>query len=651
LKKISWKKNKEIIIAFVLIGVFLILFLTNSGFLNFNKTLLIVPLSSDLGQCIGSQSSFFSIDKIDIVGQGSRFRIYGKVGGGSECMQIALSKEQLNEYLEGYQATKPLYGNIKLLKYTRTFPINPTNKNYISNLKLAYVDNPDTISKVYDSLTECKKTYPNTIYAYKITSLQDIRCIVPDVQGVQGVFSGISYDDLDLQVDLNGATNHFSRSHIAGVIGDNSILLSGGLGRFEWQGNLNNLNDINPPYQYQARLINSKYTLIDSDVYNTINSEVSSFKACMSSGLDSLVVDECLSQSNTALSGLLVDRTSEYESNIANNAYDVNTDTNALYVALKAPPFPTFILDVDAEWVGIVPLSGKPQLISCIQDNQKLQSGTPVTLSFNIKNNAPTSASFYGGIKCNQGVTGFINQFNINPNEQKQMTAEVIPSNPNEGDLPFSCTLTINDLKSSNQDTCTFTGTVAYVSGISCVADSLSCDNNLNNLLICSSDGKTLSLKERCNYGCEYKSGKAQCKLNNDSHPPPEELCKSCDDFALSTLTGWFLPANKCDAKGWTFSFWNPLPQNTSLCIVSFIKYIVAFFASIIAIFISQDLLEKIRSLKKNKPARWIVSILIGLGIGFMLYLLIGSILFYILLVVLIILLIFKSYLKKILRL
>jgi len=106
------KEKKKLafrILIILIVGVF---------FLQYNQIKFpfsTVPLYSDLGQCKGGWTTF-SIDKVSIVGKGDRIRIYG-IAKGSECMQIALSKEQLNNYLQGdYKATNTIYGNIKLLK-------------------------------------------------------------------------------------------------------------------------------------------------------------------------------------------------------------------------------------------------------------------------------------------------------------------------------------------------------------------------------------------------------------------------------------------------------------------------------------------------------------------------------------------------------
>jgi len=121
------KKNK--VTAFWVIGILLLVgvFAYNSGV--FEGSFSVADLDSDVGQCSGGWTSF-SIDDVEVNSQG-RIRVTG-VAKGSECMEISLKPSDLNSYLddEGLEATRNIIGNIKLKKYTKTFPIDKTGKNF-----------------------------------------------------------------------------------------------------------------------------------------------------------------------------------------------------------------------------------------------------------------------------------------------------------------------------------------------------------------------------------------------------------------------------------------------------------------------------------------------------------------------------------------
>lgn len=68
------------------------------------------------------------------------------------------------------------------------------------------------------------------------------------------------------------------------------------------------------------------------------------------------------------------------------------------------------------------------------------------------------------------------------------------------------------------------------------------------------------------------------------------------------------------------------------------VKYIIIGITSLITLFISAGQLEKIRELRKNKKLRWIIAFIIAGAVGWILYLFIGSFLFWLLFIGIIVL-------------
>jgi len=156
----------------------------------------------------------------------------------------------------------------------------------------------------------------------------------------------------------------------------------------------------------------------------------------------------CKNNFNSGTAQLLQSQLSKYKSEVSNLVYDVSTDNNALYVSLKSPPFPAFIIDLNAKSVGIIALKGKPKITQCVSD-QKLESGKNQVVSFTVLNDANVNnPEFATSILCGKGITAFTPNFNIGANQQKTITTELIPSNPNQNVISSLCTIKVTDIKS-----------------------------------------------------------------------------------------------------------------------------------------------------------------------------------------------------------
>ena len=587
------KKNKTT--AFWIIGILLLVgvFAYNSGV--FEGSFSVADLDSDVGQCSGGWTSF-SIDDVEVNSQG-RIRVFG-VAKGSECMSIHLTPNDLNNYLddEGLQATKTITGNVKLKEYTKTFPIDRTGKNFRT------IETGTAGTFTWCSINACKDSgYATTFDTFRTTTLQ-CGCAYYGASGIEGSFSSArSYGNFEVEFNLGGETATLSREQQSVMIGDHYI---------EWVGNLMNLDEVFPP-QYDARLISSQWDLVEDGSYNSVQGLKSDYDNCMASswgGSESSHVESCKGEHNTEVSNILKSKLDQYKIDMSNLIYDATTDNNNLYVSLKANPYPAFILDLDAESVGIIALEGKPEITQCIQNQDDLKSGDNEVVSFRVKNAVDVdNIEFYSSILCNKGADAWSTNFNIDGFETKTITAEINPVNPNQGDLSGTCTLKVTDLKSGNFDSCGFDIEVEYESGIICQPNSLSCDDNLFNVLKCSSDGKNKAIFENCDYGCEYESGQAKC---SGQPPAIDKLkCKSCDAFAMNKIFGKVFKSQSCKPTLLALP-----PQTVTFCLFSFIKMAVTPIVFLFTLLFGMDLLGKFKTLKGKKKGitRFLISAVIG---------------------------------------
>ena len=620
------KRTKTILISVSVIVVLLLalIFLPNAPLSNL-RPFVIAPsdLTSQLGTCAGGWTTF-SIDKVEVTsdsGTTNKTRVYGKASG-SECLSIKLTQAQLDSYLnsKGYDATKDVTGSIQLTKYVRTFPIQATTPCYRTITDNTLIDNTRTQSA---TLEFCKSKYPDSIYAYKPGGLiYNVRCVREGCNGNRGTFTGTSYDDFNINVNIGGQTASISRSNLATALGGTGAGEQAvGSHYIEWTGNLNALDNIGTPYQYEGMLYQSKYDLVKLSDYVTTDSAYSGFINCLSSKkiifsgsnqMSDADFDTCKNKFTTLVTGLYSPQNTIYEESVKGIAYDITTDKNALYMSLKASPFPTFILDLDAESVGIIAISGTPKITSCIS-NQDLNSGTNKPVSFGISNIATGgSVQFTGDVSCNGGVTSFVSPFQISGGQSQTINTILIPSNPNQQVSSGSCTLTIKDTKSGKSDYCSFSTKVNYVSGITCSAGTISCDTD-GNLYQCNSEGNNKAKLKDCASGCEYKSGVATCK---GEAPPEPNKCGSCDAFVVSNILGSVFKSKKCQSATIL-----GIPTQTNLtCTFYWVKYIVTFIGLIFVILFGGLFFQEIKGLRKVKWVAWIISVVLGILLSMLIF-------------------------------
>lgn len=589
------KQNRNIIVGVLIIVV--VLFLFNG----FNRPFSIVPSDLDqyVGNCVGG-STILSTSNVNIDAEGDRIRV-SALAKGSECMKIQLTQSGLDSVLksQGYDATRDVIGNIRLLEYTKTFPIDRIG-GYAGNLNNQVASGTSLSSA---TISTCTNKGINAIYAYRAFPFSDVRCVTKGQQGIAGDFSASrSFGNFKVLFELGGQSVTLTREQQSVSIGNNVI---------KWSGNLVNLDQVFPP-QYDAKLIGSKWTLVRDGTLQDVNNAVTDFKRCMdrfSGHISDSQFDSCRSSFNSRTSFLLQDRLSEYKSRTSTLVHDVSTDSNALYVSLKATPFPLFTLDLDASSVGIVILKGKPKITQCIS-NQELESGKNKNVQFTVLNDANAdNVEFSASIRCSEGVLGFIPNFNIGANQQKSITSELIPSNPNQNLLSTNCRLEVRDISSGNTDSCSFTSKVEYQSGILCTPNVLSCDGK--KLIKCTSDGKNQEVIKTCEFGCEIEKDGAICS-EEDGNGGCTPLTIIPSIFGSDPVT---IPNFICEIKNFFSDLFAGL-----LSFFTILKVISTGIAFIFATLFGKDLFSSFKALRNKPKTAWFLSILVASGIAFIFF-------------------------------
>ena len=630
------KKNWIIVgVVFLVIILGVILF----NFVDFNgQALAITNLDTNVGQCSGGFTSF-SIDRVTINSDKSRIRVFG-VAKGSECLSINLDANELNQELsgEGVQATRNVFGQVRLREYTKTFPIDRQKDGFGKDIFYKSVQTGTFSSlRTFDlcNTNNCKKNIDsNSVGSFQTGFLGDTcNCIYPGGQGIAGDFSAArSFGNFEVDFTIDGQTRTLTREQQAVSIGNH---------RIEWVGNLLNLDEIFPP-QFDARLLISKWGLVRDGALDGVDREFDKFEDCFRTGFNAFTqprFNTCKSTFDLNVNSILSEKISLYKSQNSALIFDADTDQNNLFVTLKASPYPAFILDLDASDVGIIALEGEPEITQCIPNQLDLRSGENRNVNFRVRNNANVdNVEFFGGITCNQGAVGFFPNFNIGANQEKIITAELNPSNPNQADLSGNCQLRVNDLKSGNSDTCGFSIKVEYESGIICSPNSLTCDGEFKNLLRCTSDGKNQVVEQECEFGCEITSTGAKCR---GQLPPPTvtNKCESCDAWAVSKVFNLFgetdnefISDRQCEPK----TFLGIDTQRPSTCVFSIVKFALVPLVFIFTLLFSFNFFQTSSFGRiNNKGLAFLVSLIIALILATFIFFtfIIGIILFIILVI------------------
>jgi len=486
-------------------------------------------------------SSFMSIDNIDVDGV-DLIRVYG-VTNGAEELVIEWSASDINNQLqgEGVEATKGVSGRIEL---------NDPQKHFILS--------SDTSKPFWEYKAEqvgiFKNCENNVPYGYTFagtagTTVTKRNCLFKRSVGNFGAFTGQTIDNNPVSINIGGATGTLNPS-----TGRNVVTLNDGKTKVEWVGNLVNTQGLDTPPSYGTLFQNSQHEkLIDSDAYsrslinlNTLADNVGA------SGINNLgligtifniksftSIENAVNIHNNQINNILVDKTNTYENSI--NANNIIISGNKLIVDLKvATSFPTFIITLDADKVGLRELIGKPDITSC-PSSQEFFSGQSANPILTVRNIGSNDGSFYGQIDCgNSGVSGTINEVLVREGQTVNMPIQV-SGIAQDRDIGTSCNIKIIDRKSGDSDSCSFNVNVKYQPNVVCDPNSVSCFG-ADILRTCSADGSSFS-DFTCEHNCQVKDGDDECI---GVEPPPAE----CDAVKTS-----------CEAKaiaqpwlGWSFS-------------------------------------------------------------------------------------------------
>lgn len=505
-------------------------------------------IETALGECRGGAN--YIITDADVYSSGDLggkqvIRLIATASKSGECVLINFDKNILNEKLkdDGYAVLNSGVMDIKLEPQEQTFKFEPSSGNpsqpyyTISEKNIGKIT---ACSDIFSSCSDAGLNYPINSYREGFFDL-DCLCLNHDtIYGLNGEFSSQYSSYFTAKISVSGVGEEkVSTSKGSAVIGNKVSI--------KWNVDMLGGEELTKP-SYSGIYRNGQWKIVESGTYQEMLSRLETAKNC-ADYKNRDISRGCMDTYNTYLE----DKTSSKLIQYVNSnpiIETANIDGNSLKVRLNRPTrLPQFIIDLDAQWVGIYKLSGEPK-VTC-PSTVELKSGESTPFSFNIQNIGQEPAVFGISLTCNN-IPQYTAREEFSKGQSRTFSATLTGTNLEKDTVDTQkCSLSAYDINLPTlKDGCTFDMEVEAVIG----------DCNLlpikdlceeNNLLKCQSSGEYKIIK--CPLGCEYKDGKAQCRqigkeiCNNgldddndgliDLKDPDCQIISGCNPIKLGAFT------------------------------------------------------------------------------------------------------------------
>jgi len=415
--------------------------------------------------------------------------------------------------------------------------------------------------------------------------------------GTKAVVKDINNPDIsaDYRITIDAGDDHayadFSTldGKTSGPIGDFAYAV--------WNGNLDTGKACPSQARYLGAYVNGNWRIIDEDNYEDYDN----------------AYDDMIRFTNQDAYADTVRRTVQTVQSLANTAKastyfgeirNAGSTTNAVVEVVTESPlqFPVTSVYIKASALGIY--TPVPEFKIKSATSPCFKTGTEGTISLLLENVGETGG-YTAYATCSGVFTGTRNaQGSINAGASKTVY------------IPLSATASKKETSA-----CTVyvesTGKTVSKSVSVCVDPQITCEvaypnkfcsNDATKVLQCSQDGATFNTLETCESGYVCDSGK--CILDDGNGGGGffnwfKNLFKGIGGFFGDLFSGVF---------GWLVT----------------VKYIIIGIASILTLFISAGHLDRIKELSKRAWLRWTIAVIIAGAVAWVLYLFIGSFIFWI---------------------
>lgn len=625
------KKTKQI---FTIVGILLVLTLLlviSSGGLSNTLSILSKPFATfgDVGDM-----SIMSISKVNINGQ-EYFRVTATVSRGGEQLDINWDSTELTNALKAggysnYTATKSVIGSLSYDEQSLFFPFNPTTDVV---KKLRWVDKGIFGTCNTNTCLGDLANGEELLWAGRSGGILTHACVclIAKEKATYGQFGGSSIGNYQVTFAIDGlgsaVTNRNTRS---AAISDKATI--------KWVGNLDSLDSLSAP-RYDLGLFGSNLYMLNQGTDSYINTEykkscgvwdiflndISNCRYYVPGWVDTPteIYNYFVDNYNTFVDGKFVNRYNEYIST-SSDAQFIDTaslSSSGLTVYTKNPTsYPTFTIDLKATAVGIIKLSGKPQVICPSSCN--FNSNTIGNSVLQIKN-IGGSLGYFGLAfeNCNK-ISGYIpggTLPGIQPGQTYNANINLNGDTTNTNGEVGTCNIKVYDINNpSSSASCGLTCTINYNPGGTCSPEGKTkCDDTFTKLMICK-DGSYIPSKDCSPIKCKYNdAGEAYCGGTNIT-----ANCKSCGQW----FTNLFKKTDKCKATATTeFSILNPvswlnwtgITSQNILCPI-FLVIIVLIF--IFALLNGFNIFSSFKAINDKTWLVWVLSLAVATLISWMAY-------------------------------
>ena len=177
--------------------------------------------------------------------------------------------------------------------------------------------------------------------------------------------------------------------------------------------------------------------------------------------------------------------------------------------------YPEFTLDVDAAWLGVQKISGKPYIVSVISPDFK--AGQTGSIQVTAQNTGPNSGLFDITAVCGNGFTTQKTSSTFQPSEAKTLTMVLNAPNVPSGttSISSSCAVAVTDVESGEKATSSV--------NVKATKDFLCSPEGQQECIglqakTCS-NGNWMNKGDICPYECQMKDGQAFC------YSEPNQTC------------------------------------------------------------------------------------------------------------------------------
>lgn len=245
----------------------------------------------------------------------------------------------------------------------------------------------------------------------------------------------------------------------------------------------------------------------------------SSFENCMAAE-GAKTYEQCISDYETAKNGALTTKTITIQ-DASSPTISGTVDLGKFAVSLSKPvTFPVLNLKINALWIGVVQLVGKPQ-INGFGSQSEFRTGDTLNEQVIVQNIGAYTGTFDVYATCTSPLSS-ADRERVTLTAGQQGSVYIAITGSTTRDTTASCIFTAVDVNQpSNIATKSKTYTIKTI--IVCTAGATNC--NGNQVQQCEADGSRFTTIRNCDYGCEVVGTTAQCIV-----PSTCIKASDCDD-------------------------------------------------------------------------------------------------------------------------